>query len=193
MATWPEGAAAAAAWKRAGPPAVTEAVTLSVRYDAQGALEWVREVGGSSPAGQRLAKEVAGLLTSAGRPATGVRLRFSPEGPPVVVPAIACEAALPPGARFTSGPPLGIDYSALPRGGGPTRYTVDVSVGSDGHPVTAVIRGRSTAPGSIGAHLVSSAMAHRYLPALQDGFPVPGSYSYSLKVQVRVTRTRSGP
>ena len=185
---WPSGAAALVAWQREDRPTPARAVTLSVRYDHEGSVEWVREVGTATADGQRLVKEIASVLPATGRPAAGVRLRFSPDQPPGVLPGIACEATLPPGARFISGPPLGLDYSQLPRGGSAVRYTVDVSVGRDGHPSRAVVRGRSAVPGSIEAHLVGSAMAHRYLPALHDGFPVPGTYTYSLKVGIRAVR-----
>ena len=168
---------------------VSEPVTLSIRYGPEGELAWVREVGFAlTPEGSALAARIEAVVEPSSEPDWGYRIRFAPGQPPEPLPGIHCEAALPDGVRFLDPSRLApLTPSMLPRSEGPFRMSVVVRVGPDGSPRDPRVRVHSEIT-HFHSPLRESAMSHRYLPALHDGFPVDGTFEFQSEVGVRITR-----
>ena len=173
-------------WWRGLGDTVSEPVTLSIRYGPADSIAWVRPLGIPTAAGERWAERVAEEAERAESPRADMRLRLRPGHPPRPLPPVACEPQLPRGEQFLRGsPPPGV-LARAPRSTSPIHFKLTVSVGPDGEPRHARVTGGGAGMAGVESFLVDSAMSHRYLPALHDGFPVPGEFSYQMRIRTEV-------
>lgn len=178
-------AAAESILPEADPP--DETLTLSVRYGLDGRMAWVRAVGDGAAADD-LAGRLEDRLADTRSPGTTARVRFTRDRQTEVLPSVLCAPVMrdDPGRAFVQRG--GILHPDAVRDRRTMRFTVEVDVGADGRARGARLTRSSATAASLAHDIIQSAMEHEYLPALQDGFPVPGTYVRD----VRPARPRRG-
>jgi hypothetical protein len=167
-------------------------VELSVRYDDQGGLEWVRPLTPSAEAAE-LAGSLAASLPARVEPGPSFRLRLRPGAPAEALAGVAC-AVEHPRAREVLGAALRrADFSELNASApGKLEFDLEVDVAPTGRPLRTRVRRRAGRAGAVERAVAEAAMRERYLPALHDGFPITGTYTFEVRIESRVRVIRRG-
>lgn len=176
---------------------VTGPVTLSIRYDDDGRLDWVRPIPLADAPAHRLASAVRDAAPATSAAPWGARLVYAPGEPARVLPSVICDAAPEDANAITAATRGRVDMGIKPLSkNGRLKYVVRVLVAPDGSPVRAELAPTSARQGNLGQLLRESAMDQRYRPALHDGFPVAGEYTLEREIrwrtEVRTVRRPAG-
>lgn len=172
-------------------------VALSIRYDDDGRLDWVRPIPFAEGPAHRLASAVRDAAPPSRAAALGVRLLYAPGEPARVLPGVICDAAPEDPSAIAAAGRGRVDMGIKPLSkSGRLKYIVRVRVAPDGSPIRAELAPTSAHQGNIGQLLRAAAMDQRYRPALHDGFPVAGLYTLEREIrwrtEVRTVRGRGG-
>jgi TonB family protein len=176
-------------WADRGQP--TERVDVSIRYGAQGQLDWVRANGGNIPAvrAAELERILRGGVSDRGPADWGFRVRLAGGEVEGVLPSVVC----PPARKPTTGRrprPTGTDAEmAESRQALNRRIELDVSLNEEGDVVDVRVT-RSSGSRLMDREAVDRALWLRYLPMLHDDMGVPSVLPVTFTV--RLVR-RSGP
>lgn len=172
--------------------AAGEPAEISVRYGDEGALEWVRPLT-ASPAAGELARSLAASVPAEAGPGTGFRFRLRPGASPEALPGVTCPVEHTRARQVLSAALRSVSFSDMQAvAQGKLEFDLEVQVDPTGRPLdTRVRRGRGQAP-AIERAVGDAAMRERYLPALHDGFPVIGTYTFEVRLETRVQVRRVG-
>ena len=161
---------------------VADSLTLSVRYDDQGRLAWVRPVA-SSVGPERTASIESVLFDNVirdGPPGWGFRLKVSEDGAEVL-PSIVCPARIRQGVRRPVYPPRTMSArSAADRLGG---LPVELVIAIDERGRVVHVRlPQSTGDRGLDQYLIESVMEIDFFPRTHDGVPIPSTIRRSIRI-----------
>ena len=159
-----------------------DSLTLSVRYDDQGRLAWVRPVA-SSVGPERTASIESVLFDNVIRdgPASwGFRLKVSEDGAEVL-PSIVCPARIRQGVRRPVYPPRTVSArTAADRLGG---LPVELVIAIDERGRVVHVRlPQSTGDRGLDEYLIESVMEIDFFPRTHDGVPIPTTIRRSIRI-----------
>ncbi|MGK7313116.1 MAG: TonB family protein [Candidatus Longimicrobiales bacterium M2_2A_002] len=159
-----------------------DSVTLSVRYDDEGRLAWVRPIA-SSVGPERTASIESVLFDSVIRdgPANwGFRLEVS-EDRAGVLPSVVCPVRIRQGVRRPVYPPRTLSARAAVDRLGGLPVELVIAVDERGR-VVHVRLPRSTGDRGLDQYLIESVMEIDFFPRTHDGVPIPSTIRRSIRI-----------
>lgn len=159
-----------------------DSVTLSVRYDDQGRLAWVRPIA-SSVGPERTASIESVLFDNVVRDGPGnwgFRLKVS-EDRAEVLPSIVCPARVRQGVRRPVYPPRTVSARAAVDRLAGLPVELVIAIDERGRVIRAALP-RSTGDRGLDQYLVESVMEIDFFPRTHDGVAIPTTIRRSIRV-----------
>ena len=154
--------------------AESDSVQLSLRYDEQGRLGWVRAVESTMPPPRtaELERLIRGAVAEEGPPEWGLRMRFVAGALAGIEPSVVCKPERSSAGGLVA-EPLGThrEMSELYRMLG-RRFNVQIRLDEQGRVMDARLP-RTSGSRLLDQYVIDLARAARYEPKLHDGIGVP--------------------